>query len=150
MSDKKTKVMTLTPLTVETKELTSKKTGEPYSKVEITCELPTAGKVWMKAWPEDVVGIAPNVPFEAEVTATPRDNGGFFYDFRALRAGVAPAATLPAEPRTMSNDDAIRAMHLSLESVIKQEFASLHQKVDALIADKEMDDLTGGAVANGF
>lgn len=151
MSDKTTKVISITPLTVETKELLSKKTGEPYQKVEITCELPSAGKVWMKAWPEDVVGIAPGVPFDAEVTATPRENGGYFYDFKALRAGVVPkAAPVPQEPRTISDGDAIRVMSLSLRAYMEQEFAKLHQKLDSLAAEKELDDLTGGAIANGF
>lgn len=155
MSDKITKVMSVTPLTVETKELLSKKTGEPYQKVEITCELPSAGKVWMKAWPADVVGIAPGVPFDAEVTATPKDNGGYFYDFRALRAGVVPKAEAPKpirsdEPRTISDNDAIRVMSLSLRAYMEQEFNKLHQKLDALAAEKELNDLTGGAIANGF
>lgn len=155
MSDKITKVMSVTPLTVETKELLSKKTGEPYQKVEITCELPSAGKVWMKAWPEDVVGIAPGVPFDAEVTATPRDNGGYFYDFKALRAGVVPKSEAPKpirseEPRTISDADAIRTLSLSLHAKLEQEFARINQKLDALAAEKELADLTGGAIANGF
>lgn len=151
MSDRITKVMSVTPLTIETKELTSKKTGEPYQKVEITCELPSAGKVWMKAWPEDVVGIAPNVPFEAEVTATPRDNGGYFYDFKALRAGVVPkAAPVPQEPRTMPDGDAIRVMSLSLRAYMEQEFAKIHVKLDALAAEKELDSLVGDAVSKGY
>lgn len=142
MSDKITKVMSVTPLTVETKELTSKKTGEPYQKVEITCELPSAGKVWMKAWPEDVVGIAPGVPFDAEVTATPKDNGGYFYDFKALRAGVVPkAAPVPQEPRTISDDDAIRVMSLSLRAYMEQEFAKIHMKLDAIISQQEVDGI---------
>lgn len=151
MSDKITKIMSVTPLTIETKELTSKKTGEPYQKVEITAELPSAGKVRMNAWPADCVGLAPGVPFEAEVTATPRNNGGYFYDFRALRAGVVPKPEAPKpvrseEPRTMSDDDAIRTLALSLHAKLDQ----IDAKLDALIAEKEMDALTGGAVAKGF
>ena len=147
-----TKEIQLTPLTIETKTIAKKDGSGTFDKVEITAELPNAGKVWLKAFPERAQGIEVGVPFWAIVKATPKTNGGFFYDFEVVGSPMVASVPAPqqSQPREIGDGDAIRAMHLSLEAIIKQEFAAVNQKIDALIADKEMDELTSGAVAKGF
>lgn len=138
MSDKIVKTVTVTPLSIETKELLSKKTGEPYQKVEITCEMPKAGKVWMKAWPEDCAGIQVGVPFEAEVTATPKDQGGYFYDFKPLRGATARVAAQEATHEstlTPGMDDKI------WRARVEGKIDRLTALVEALTAEKEIDGI---------
>lgn len=145
-----TKQIELTPLSVERKTL-QKKAGGTFEKIEITAELPNAGKVWLTAFPEKARGVTVGVPFWAIVKATPKTNGGYFYDFETVdSASTITPKPVENEPRTMSDEDAIRTLSLSLHAKLEQEFTKLHQKLDALLADKEMDDLTGGAIAKGF
>lgn len=146
------KEIELTPLSIETKTFTRKDGSGTFDKVEITAELPNAGKVWLKAFPEKAHGIRVGVPFWAIVNATPKANGGYFYDFETIESATAitPNPVVPQEPRTMSDDDAIRVMSLSLRAYMEQEFAKVNLKLDALGAEKELNDLTGGAIAKGF
>lgn len=155
MSTAFTKELELTPLSVETKTF-QKKAGGTFEKVEITAELPNAGKVWLKAWPEEAVGVTVGVPFWAVVTATPKTTGtGYFYDFKTVdgAAGIPQKAEPKPEPREMSDDDAIRVLAKFVEAQLAQikDIAVRNgEKLDALLADRELDTLAGDAVRKGF
>ena len=68
----------------------------------------------------------------------------------ASEANTARPTAAPQEPRTMSDTDAIRTLSLSLHAKLEQEFARINLKLDALGAEKELNDLTGDAIAKGF
>ncbi len=153
MSDAFTKELELTPLSVETKTFNRRDGSGTFDKIEITAELPSAGKVWLKAFPEKAVGVAVGVPFWAIVKATPKTTGtGYFYDFEVAgtssvtRIEQPKAAPVAQPPREMADADAIRTLHL----FVAERLAQIETKIDALSSEKELDDLASGAVAKGF
>lgn len=133
---------TITLLSVSRKEFgNSKKVFVTADNGEgVVKELSAFQEAWNDGW---------NVGDAVAVLIKKVEIGGKTYYNLYPTAEEANTARQP-EPRTISDGDAIRTLALSLHAKLEQEFARVNMKLDALAAEKELNDLAGGAIANGF